>query len=715
MTPKLAIIGPRKPSDELIIRWWGMAATPSLRYAYESGDVELTSEPNGADRNLLLGDAAHKLVFADEIKAENARDRKARRKAKNELHRVGRIRDNYVFGLSPERVLAQPALVEHFQAGFRLLERPSNYIQVVVNRKASYPASDQYGLDFEWDDGKISICGIAWDGGRSATAFSRGESNTEVIARFLAGNNHIVGHNILSADFPQAESEGMQVRPSQAFDTMLALHATHAHLAGLGSYDLRSLVLLYGQGTKEAFPLDFKRYEEDIWDTCAHDAASALYCAQPLASRIRQEGLTATLNLSQSIAPIFVRMKHRGVKLDRQVLGQIHNHRVEHVKELIASLPQIDGEPIVYRSKAILEYIQDTYSVKVADRQAETWAKVAANSEFHPELRKLADTLYKISTAGSDKTWVGNSDDGIEFTKVDADGYCHPEYQIHGSSDRPTCTGTNIQNFPRPSDDPRPVPLRAAVVPPEDGMVIISVDFGSVETYTNAIAADDWDRVRAIQSKHLSHENTARMINDRFGLALNRQQGKTCNHAFDKGETAFNLASRLFGGVRPSKQQVALCDGIYAAMLKEFPRTKQFRDQLWADCSQNPYPAVNAFGRRLLCFSRSMSPDDNGILTKTAQRCRKERWKGALAFLGRSSAVDVLLRVMVRIWEERRLDDYSLPLAEVHDELVFAVPRESVEKYSKILVDTFTEPVIEMGNIRLPAEVKWAANWAGCK
>ena len=91
---------------------------------------------------------------------------------------------------------------------------------------------------------------------------------------------------------------------------------------------------------------------------------------------------------------------------------------------------------------------------------------------------------------------------------------------------------------------------------------------------------------------------------------------------------------------------------------------------------------------------------------------RRDRWKYAIAFLGRSSAFDALLRVMSRIWYEKRLDGYSLPYLEVHDELDFSVPADRVDNYAKLALESFKSPIEELGGICLPASAVWGSSWA---
>ena len=124
-----------------------------------------------------------------------------------------------------------------------------------------------------------------------------------------------------------------------------------------------------------------------------------------------------------------------------------------------------------------------------------------------------------------------------------------------------------------------------------------------------------------------------------------------------------------------------------------------------------------------MCFSRSKYGDAgeykarHDVSKKYWCSCgdcapRRDRWKYAIAFLGRSSAFDALLRVMAKIWYEKRLDTFSLPLLEIHDELDFSVPYERVEHYAAIAKQTFEEPIPELNGISLPASAVYGANWA---
>ena len=590
-------------------------------------------------------------------------------------------------------------------------------------------------FDLEWFSGGIDILGLAWEGGTKATAVDRNPESLEQFLQVLRRADTIVTQNGIDADCRQLAKEGIDVSwlEPKIRDIRLYMHAINGHLAGTGSYDLRTIALLLGNKQGHRFPLDFKKYETDLHATCAMDSAACLWVYPTLERQANNLGLQKTLDISHRCAPIFARMREQGVRLDKDILAQIYKARKAKTEEIIEKyhLWEERGKKVIkkvpiWRSDKMLDIFQEKFGLRPKDRQRKTWEKLTLDKTLSQEAQEFVAAIVDLGKGANDAHWLGKadeSDDGLDFEKVSEQGFIYPRYDECGSPDRAIASSPNIQNFPRPSDDPRPVKLRSAVVPIHEGQIILGVDFSSVETITNAIESHDMDRVRATLEGRISHQGTADLINKAFTLTLNRNDGKAVNHAFDKGESPFNLARRLFKTERPSRQQALQCQNIFQKMLAEYPLTAKFRDSLWERAKDNPLVVTNSFGRRLMCFSRSKYGDMGERNAKhnpykkywcSCAACgpRRDRWKYAIAFLGRSAAFDALLRVMAKIYHEKRLDEFSLPYLEVHDELDYSVPIDKVEKYKAIAIETFQEPFDELNGISLPADAKIGPNWA---
>jgi len=594
------------------------------------------------------------------------------------------------------------------------------------------------GMDMEWTKQAIDVLGLAWAEGTKSTAIDRNDRSMAEFLAILDKATVIVGQNHIDADLRQLAKEGFKIEhlEEKCFDIRLAMHAVNGHLAGTGSYDLRSIVLLLNGRQGRRFPLDFKQYESDLHKTCAMDSAAALWCYPTLNRLITQHKLEGTVKTLHLVSPIFARMKEQGVRLDLKVLEAIYKDRKRKTEETVEKyhLWEERGKKVIkkfpiWRSDKILDICEQNFGFRPADRKRATWDKIQKNANLTPEAREFVEAIIDLGKGANDAHWLGKAeegetaDDSISFDKVDKDGFIYPRYDVCGSPDRAIASGPNIQNFPRPSDDPRTVKLRSAVVPISPDHIMLGVDFSSVETITNAIESHDWDRVNATLAKKISHEGTAEIINNAFGLSLNRNQGKAINHGFDKGESPYNLAKTIFKTDRPSRHQTQQCQVIYGKMLAEYPKTAKFREELWERSRENPLVVTNSFGRRLLCFSRAKYGESGERFAKhdptkkywcSCPECgpRRDRWKYAIAFLGRSAAFDALLLKMHTIYNEKRLDEFSLPYMEVHDELDFSVPREKVKIYADIAKRTFEEPIAELGGVCLPASVVWGESWA---
>ena len=477
------------------------------------------------------------------------------------------------------------------------------------------------GADTEWSREGIDVLGLAWDNGLRCTATARDPASLAQYLDILRKSETVVGQNFIDADCMMMAKEGIDVSrlTPKVFDIRLAFHATHGHLAGTGSYDLRSIVLLLGGRQGQRFPLEWKQYESDLHKTCAFDAAAALWCYPTLQRLVASGRLENTVSIAHSVAPIFAAMRDQGVRLDRTVLEQIYSARKESAEATIEryGLWETRGKKVIkkvpiWRSDKILDVCQQQFGIRPKNRQRATWVNLSQSNSLSAEAKEFLDAVISLGKGANDAHWLGvaeETEDGVDFEKVGADGFIYPRYDICGSPDRAIASSPNIQNFPRPDDDPRPVPLRRAVVPLDPSHVILGVDFGSVETITNAIESQDWDRVQATLAKRITHEGTAKILNDAFGLSLNRQQGKAVNHGFDKGESPYNLARTIFKTDRPSRQQTAQCTTIFHRMLAEYPKTAKFREDLWERSRENPLVVTNSFGRRLMCFSRSKYGD----------------------------------------------------------------------------------------------------------
>ena len=345
------------------------------------------------------------------------------------------------------------------------------------------------GADLEWTKSAIDVLGLAWNEGFSSTAIDRNDQTLSQFLNVLKRADSVVMQNGLDADCRQLASEGIEVSwlEPKVYDVRLAMHVVNGHLAGTGSFDLRSMVLLLNGRQGQRFPLEWKQYASDLHRTCAMDSAAALWIHATLDRAVKTGKLQETLKIAHQVAPIFARMREQGVRLDKKVLEQIYNARKQKTEQIIERyhLWEERGKKVIkkvpiWRSDKILDICQEQFGFRPKDRQRKTWAKLAQQS-MSAEAKEFIDAIIDLGKGANDAHWLGKAEETdsgeLDFSKVGEDGFIHPRYDICGSPDRAIASGPNIQNFPRPDADPRVIKLRSAVVPLQADHVLLGTDF----------------------------------------------------------------------------------------------------------------------------------------------------------------------------------------------------------------------------------------------
>ena len=258
------------------------------------------------------------------------------------------------------------------------------------------------GSDLEWSRTAIDVLGLAWDNGLRATAIERTDRTLAEYLGTLQRADTVVGQNFIDADCMQLAKEGVDVSQilPKVFDIRLAFHATHGHLAGSGSYDLRSIVLLLNGRQGVRFPLDFKQYESDLHRTCAMDAAAALWCHPTLDRLVRAHHLESTVQIAHRCAPIFALMRDQGVQLDRAVLQQLHTERQA---KLAASIEKFGlweerGKKVIrrvaiWRSPKVLGLFESRFGYRPANLQRSTWTKLITYGGLSADALEFAQAI----------------------------------------------------------------------------------------------------------------------------------------------------------------------------------------------------------------------------------------------------------------------------------------------------------------------------------
>ena len=281
---------------------------------------------------------------------------------------------------------------------------------------------------------------------------------------------------------------------------------------------------------------------------------------------------------------------------------------------------------------------------------------------------------------------------------VDSNSRIHTSFnQIGTATGRLSSSEPNLQNIPVKTDDG--IKIREGFVA-EEGKVLMSIDYSQVELRVLTSMSKDENLIEAYREEKDLHDLTARRI---FNLSdsddVTREQrtiAKIINFSIIYGKTAFGLAKELKIPVKDASEYIK-------KYFEQYPRVTTFEKEVIEFGEEHGY-VKTLFGRK-----RYISGIDSKNKTIKAQAERM-----AVNTVIQGTAAEVLKKVMLKVYETLKDKDDIALLLQVHDELIFEVEENSVEKYSEILADIMKNTV-KLEDVNLNININIGKNWAEAK
>jgi len=253
---------------------------------------------------------------------------------------------------------------------------------------------------------------------------------------------------------------------------------------------------------------------------------------------------------------------------------------------------------------------------------------------------------------------------------------CADTSRIHASFNQSiTATGRlsssdpNLQNIPIRTELGQEI--RRAFVPDKKEDVILAADYSQIELRLLAHFSRDEGLLQAFESGQDIHRFVAAQV---FGVELDevdtaqRGKAKAVNFGIIYGQTPFGLSRSI--GI-PVEEARRFIDDYF----ERYPRIQEFIKQVIAQARQDGYVKTILGRRRLL-------PEIN---SQTASR-RKLAERMAVNTVVQGSAADLIKVAMINLHQRIKSENLNLKMIlQVHDELVFEVPREKTEPYGQIV------------------------------
>jgi DNA polymerase I len=396
--------------------------------------------------------------------------------------------------------------------------------------------------------------------------------------------------------------------------------------------------------------------------------------------------------LEQPLVPVLLRMEHRGVLVDRELLRAQSREFATQLLELTKQAHKEAGTEFNVDSpkqlqQILFEKLQIPVTRKTAKGQPSTAEDVLEELALsHPLPRVILEyrALAKLKSTYTDKL----------PEQVDAKtGRIHTSYhQAVAQTGRLSSTDPNLQNIPIRRPEGRRI-RQAFVAPP--GYVLMAADYSQIELRIMAHLSGDEGLLSAFSEDRDVHVATAAEV---FGVPLDsvssdqRRTAKTINFGLIYGMSPFGLARQL-GIDRGSATRYV------ERYFARYPGVKRFMEETRHTARDTGF-VETVYGRRLYL------PDIRS--GQSAQRQYAERT--AINAPMQGTAADIIKRAMISVdaWCQRE-DTPARLIMQVHDELVLEVRTDAVESTADAIRDRMTSA----GELRVPlrVDIGTGANW----
>jgi DNA polymerase-1 len=430
----------------------------------------------------------------------------------------------------------------------------------------------------------------------------------------------------------------------------------------------------------------------------AEDADIALRSWRLLKARLVSDQVASVYEtLERPLAAVLARMERHGISINRQALLQLSSEFGQKALALEAEIQKLAGEPLNPGSP---KQLGDILFGKLG-LPGGTKTKTGAWSTGARALDELAEQGHALPRKILDWRQVAK----LRSTYTEAlPNHVNPTtHRVHTcyalastTTGRLSSSEPNLQNIPIRTEEGRKI--RRAFIAAE-GHQLVSADYSQIELRLLAEIAQIEQLRKAFRDNLDIHAMTA---SEMFGVPIKgmpsdvRRRAKAINFGIIYGISAFGLANQL--GIEREEA------GAYIRKYFErFPGIRDYMEASKAFAKQNGF-VLTLFGRK--CHYPDLANPNPSVRAFNERAAINARLQG--------TAADIIRRAMVRMDAALQKEKLSARmLLQVHDELVFEVPEDEVEKTLPVVKKVMEEAPMPALSLSVPLRVdaRAANNW----
>ena len=479
------------------------------------------------------------------------------------------------------------------------------------------------------------------------------------------------------------------------FDTMIAgalldynMKDDIAYLANQVDYELNFYEKIYGKNSTLKKP-DI----EIIAKECINKAKFIYETKDLFQTKIKEENIEYLYNeIEFPLATVLADMEYEGVKVDANVLKEMGEDIQIKLELLSKDIYNTAGCKFNISSpnqlsEVLFEKLNLPHKKKTANGYSTAIDVLNKLKDKHPIISQIIEYRKLSKIYGTYAQGLINT---IQNEKI------HTIYtQNLTRTGRLSSIEPNLQNIPVRDNFGKQI--RKAFVPTYD--YILSADYSQIELRVLAHMADVQALKEAFKNKLDIHAKTA---SDIFKVPLNlvtsemRRVAKAVNFGIIYGISSFGLAENV--GIRPAEAKKFI-----DTYLETYPGIKEYMDTSISQAKEKGYVTT--------LFNRKRNIPE---LKNTVYTIRQSGERIALNTPIQGTAADIIKLAMVKVYKALKENNLKTKMIiQVHDELIFDVPKEELEQVKKIVTDLM-DNVCPL-NVPLAIDINYGKNWAEAK
>ena len=568
------------------------------------------------------------------------------------------------------------------------------------------------GLSFSNEDGKGWYVPVGHEEGQQ---LGREDVLERLKPLLESGDVPLAAHNA-NYDMTVLGNYGIDV--NIAFDTMIAAHLCGRTRTSVGlkplalsmlKEDMTPIEELIGRGRNQT-TMDKVEIAKAA-DYAAADADMTFRLMDVFASELEENNLRHTFDtLEMPLVPVLVKMQRDGVAIDTGALAPMSVDMGEQIAAITESMYETVGHEFNINSPRQLGDVlfNELYLPPTRKTPSGGFTTNAA------ALEGLKEFLDSGNAEGVDPKAYQVLDMVLEYrqltklksTYVDAlptlvnphTGRIHTEFKQTGSdTGRLSSTEPNVQNIPVRTELGRRV--RSAFVAEDEDWTLLAADYSQIELRILAHYSRDEGLMSAFRNGEDIHAATAASV---YGVGIGdvdaemRRVAKIMNFGVLYGLSPFGIRQQTGFSAEEGK---AFIDSYFT----NYPGIQSYIDGIKEQVRADGYVETLMGRRRRISEIHSRSYHT---------RAAGERMAVNMPIQG--TAADIIKIAMINI--ERRMADLGMRsrmILQVHDELIFEVPRGELEQMRAIVTELMPSAVPPAVGFEVPLEVemKVGDNW----